>query len=437
MTPSRPAGRRWTWLALAVAAVIVYGSFVPLRWREMSGRPTFSAQVRALPFAPFANLGSSDFFTNLFVALPLGFAGAAALADHSRRRLYGVLICSVLCAALAMAIELGQLFVRDRTAAWSDVFALTAGSIAGALTWGLAGPRILAWVRQVVHGDTLEARFRHVLVAYTLFWWATTLLPLLFPRFPYPLVRSVWLRPYVDLPFSVLLGAQLLAFMTLVPVGIVAGLAVRQHRMRGAVLLAACVAAVLLFERIQQVPLVPTPSEVGSRLLGLLSGVWLASAGPFSRLIQFLESPKRRTLILALVVWVCLLGLLYWAPFDFGIDAEARAFRIELLYSRVPFYRYYWSPPLFALRDILTVVLLAAPMAGMIRLALPASGQLADAGCVIAATCIFAGLEAGQLYLPARRADVTDVLIAGTGAIIGVVLTRVVAGSGLPPRGDS
>ena len=166
MTRSR-AGSRWTWLALAIAAAVVYGSFVPLRWRESSGLPV-SAQVRAIPFAPLANLGSSDFFTNLLVTLPLGFSGAAALAARSRPRISSVLRCSVLCAVLAMAIEFGQLFVRDRTAAWSDVFALTAGGVAGALVWSLAGPGILAWLRQIAHGDTTAARLRRVLDVYVL-----------------------------------------------------------------------------------------------------------------------------------------------------------------------------------------------------------------------------------------------------------------------------
>ncbi len=325
------AGGRWTWLALGIAAAVVYGSFVPLRWRESSGQPV-SALVRAVPFAPLANFGSSDFFTNLLVMMPLGFSGAAALAARSRPRINSVLSCSVLCAVLALAIEFGQLFVRDRTAAWSDVFALTAGGVAGALVWSLAGPGILAWLRQIAHGDSTQARFQRVLGAYMLFWWVSGLLPLLFPRFPYPLVRSVWLRPVLDPPFSVLLGGFLLAFMTLVPVGLAVGLGFRQRAMRSAALLTACVAAVILFDRIQQVPLAPTSSAVVYRLLGLMCGAWISATGRVGGLVRFLESPNRRALNLALLLWVCLLGFVYWAPFDFGVDADMRAFRIELLY---------------------------------------------------------------------------------------------------------
>jgi VanZ family protein len=139
----------------------------------------------------------------------------------------------------------------------------------------------------------------------------------------------------------------------------------------------------------------------------------------------------------ALAGWLGLVVLQYWAPFDFGVSAHALGQRIAVLYTRAPFHRYYWLPPLMALSEVLTLLLLALGTSVLISLVRPSRRpQLPARTPVLLTTLIFALVEWGQLYLPSRRADPTDVVIAAAGAFMGTVIARALAGPPEPMTED-
>ena len=164
---------RLSWLALFCVACAAYGSFVPLRWRPLGWTEGFRLAV-AMPVEPVWHLFNGDFFTNVLVFLPIGFFAAGAIARGRRPAPVLAVTGTVLTgsAVLSMLIELGQVFVRDRTPSWSDVYAQTLGGLAGAVLWTLIGVASIEWVTRALRESSREERVLRLLGLYAAGWTA-------------------------------------------------------------------------------------------------------------------------------------------------------------------------------------------------------------------------------------------------------------------------
>ena len=432
--------RRATFGALAVftLAFVAYGSLVPFTWRHDLTWAEALAEWRVMAGQPIAHVWRGDFPVNVLLFLPAGFFLTGAVAPRGRRGAWaaaGVVAASV--AAVAVALEFAQLFVVSRTASWSDVIALALGGVIGAALWPLAGrtgaDRVVAFFRGA-SGRQLEVL---MLAAYATGWIGVSLLPLLFPRFAYPLARTVWLRAAYQPVAGEVAADWLLAATAVAPLGLLAvWLVSSRHRVVRLSAGAATATAVVLLDRLAQVTPLSTAPEAAARCVGVAAGAWLAWRGGSTPLAGLPGGPRQTAL--ALSAWSVVLAMAAWAPFDFGVPAAMVEARIEILYQRVPLHRHYWAPPLAALHAVLTVFLLALPLAAVLRAGSWRRGRgLPAASAVAVTTAVFALLEWGQLYLPARRADVTDVIIAAVGAVMGAWLGGALAASRRPPPADS
>jgi VanZ family protein len=426
--------RRAACLALALLALVcvLYGSIVPLHWHEGVSWDDAITRLGMVPFEPTRSLWTGDFFVNVLVFLPIGFFACGAVAPESRRvALSAVAPVSLFCIGVAALVEFSQLFVQDRTPSWSDVFALSLGGLAGSLLWAVAGQKTTNWLASTLT-TSQDRRVFWLLAIYSAGWLIVGLLPLLFPPFAYPLVRSVWLGPAEPDLTSALADAVVTA-LAIAPIGAFLALFARTSSRAwpgGVVAAAGAVVAVLLGGLWQVTPFL-TPPKPGARVAGMLVGASLAWYGRWP-IAGFQPQRRARWPWVVLMVWCLVLVLYAWAPFDFGVSPEMLDRRVEVLYVRVPLHRYYWVPPLTALNMALTVFLLALPLGGLLRLISWRGEWLTPRVCVLISTTLFGVLEWGQLYLPGRRADPTDVLIAAIGAVIGVAVARDVVES--PPR---
>ena len=97
---------------------------------------------------------------------------------------------------------------------------------------------------------------------------------------------------------------------------------------------------------------------------------------------------------------------------------------------RVPFYNYYWGFAPYVLMDVTTKLLMAVPVGALLQLVFrPRTRLLRWAmalGIVALSGALFLALELGQLMLPSRVPDQTDVYIGTLGAAIGVALIWLV-----------
>jgi VanZ family protein len=417
--------------AAASVALATYGSLVPLRWREASERTW--ERIRTLPLEPFAVTRSGDLVVNVLVMLPVGFF-VAGLASQDRRisRPAAVWIISAV-AGLAMALEVGQLFVRDRTASWSDVAGLTLGGVGGLGLWIIAGQRLLERGMKLTTASC-ATRLQLITVFYSVAWVLVSALPLVFPRYAYPLVRSVWLRTAPPYETSEAAAELALDVLAVAPIGAGLLLLARRFTLHVPARVGLATTAVLVImglDTIRQVtPIIGTP-PLWTRLAGLSLGALGAARAAAGHALS------RRVAWCSLALWSVLLVIVTWAPFDFGVPVEVLDQRVRVLYERAPLARYYWAPPLVALDMALTMVSLAVPVGALLTVLAGGARRRRTTLVVGAGTVLFALLEWGQLYLPARRADPTDVGLAAVGVLIGAGLARFLAASPRRPLADS
>jgi glycopeptide antibiotics resistance protein len=133
--------------------------------------------------------------------------------------------------------------------------------------------------------------------------------------------------------------------------------------------------------------------------------------------------------------WTILLVGQNWHPFDFQLTSEIVTQRLTRI-SLIPFAFSYWYAsylvsPLQAIHETLLKFVLAVPLGLLLRLAWPLVGgrhaRLRRAAITVAAAIVLIGIELGQIFLPMRFPDVTDVLIGTIGALVGDVTARALA----------
>jgi glycopeptide antibiotics resistance protein len=118
-----------------------------------------------------------------------------------------------------------------------------------------------------------------------------------------------------------------------------------------------------------------------------------------------------------------ILAVQQWSPFDFQSDAQFLRMRLEQL-PLVPFENYYYSPLPLAFAELTRKLLLGIPLGVLLaptrhpkRPSIDTWLQTSAAILGIAVTLSL--IEAGQLFVPSRTPDPTDVIIQTCGAFAG------------------
>lgn len=159
----------WRFLLLmtVVIAVICHGSLYPYTFMPHGGA---AAPLQALLASwRIPPTGFADGVANVFLYLPLGFAGVLALG-YPRR----LVIVTILGLVLSTTIEIAQFFDVGRFTNMSDVYCNTAGTLLG----GLAGTRLDTRLRGSSMSFTIEAvpvTILAVLLAYRLYPYVPTI----------------------------------------------------------------------------------------------------------------------------------------------------------------------------------------------------------------------------------------------------------------------
>jgi VanZ family protein len=114
----------------------------------------FPFQFRSVPFHPYHGvpflLGSSgkrpsagDFFLNILLFVPFGFAVASQVRKRGGRRLKSFLWALALGAFLSYTVEFVQLYTAERDSGWEDVISNTTGSVVGFFVFEFLGIAVL------------------------------------------------------------------------------------------------------------------------------------------------------------------------------------------------------------------------------------------------------------------------------------------------------
>jgi VanZ family protein len=413
-----PTRRTYALLALALAAFVAYGSWVPFDFRP---RPWGDARS-AFEWAMTARArveSRADGLGNLMLGVPLGFALlGAACADRpgAGRAVLAAAGCLPLCTALAMTVEFGQLYLPTRTCAGSDVIAQTIGAAFGMLAWAVAGQWATGHAR-VVWARAGGAAPR-LLVGYLALLAFVQALPLDLSPSPADLYRK--LRDAVQyVPFGELTGVPP-GFRSRPAAGLPEPLTEAERWRRAAVLIqvfALYLPVGLLAARVKSLPLGIVPlalaAAVGMEALQLLVKSRTSSAtdvvvGTLGAACGW-AAGRRPAAWWVAAVWCGVLAVHAWQPWTARTDPVA--------FEWLPGVPLEGGDPIHGLSEVLTKSILFAPL-GLF------TGRR---HAPLVAMAVAAVLEVGQLYVSTRYPGTTDVLVAGFGAWVAATVRRQVS----------
>lgn len=419
--------RQLAWLLLAWAVFVAYGSWVPLNFQARDPVAVWAALWQWTPAAAL-RAQRLDTAVNVLLTVPLGFGLALLRARPDGRVSWlarGGIVLAVL--PLSLGVEWLQGFLPGRSESLGDVLAQTLGTALGVLLQRMFGDR--ARRRLAALEGALDARSRalQLLHLYLLGVLLFALMPLDLTLDVGELHRKWRAGQVVLLPFGAVRAPWSEAVYELVtdallwlPVGLLWALDDPRRNLRSIVARALLLAAVLEGAQLFVLSRVSDVTDVVLAAVGAGLGALVGRRAP--RLWEGDAGRLRRLCGLGLLLWLPAVVWIYGWPFALRWPTQGGAAFVEA-FARVPFLTYFQRGEFGALNEMLRKILVFLPGGLLLRLLLgagprPARAVGGIAGLLLLALFAFA-LEAAQVLLADRVADLTDAVLATLGAALG------------------
>lgn len=435
--PVRSAGVRMGLALFGVAYLffVIYGSLVPLIFRPMPWDRAIEA-FKAIPFLELGIGSRADWVANLLLFIPLAFfwCGIIWPQKHPALRVLACLVVGMACIALAFAIEFTQLFFPQRTVSVNDIVAESLGGVLGVWLWWQTGARFSWWLGSLRMVRGIAGVAERLLVVYLLLLVGYNLLPLDLTLSPVELYHKwaegrIWLVPF-GAPYDNS-AHMMYALLSDVAIWIPAALLWKMaYRQPGSVMWIYVVAAAATIELLQLF--------VYSRVTDSTDIITAAIGG----LIGLALMPKRQTrngtthevkasaaafgmpmLWLAVIVWLGVIAIVFWYPFEFNFDRASVRERLITL-KQVPFTAYYYGSEFRAITELMHKTGFMLPLGVLLGWITNLSSARVPRAAwhaifVTLMVSVACTIEFGQLFLPAKFADLTDVMLEVLGGITG------------------
>lgn len=430
--------RQLGWVLLVWTVFIAYGSWVPLNFQARDPAEVWAALWQWS--AGSAMQGQRlDTAVNILLTVPLGF-GLALLwaAPGARAPLLTRVAIVLLVLPLSLALELGQGFLPGRSESLGDVLAQTAGTLVGLGLHAAFGAQLQARLAGLALALDSRSRTEHVLHVYLVALLLFAVMPLDLTLDLGELYRKwrdgrvIWLpfgaaRPSIsDFVYEILTDVLLW-----VPVGVLWRLDAPRRTLAAVMAQAALLA---LGIELVQLLVLSRISDVTDVLLSA-AGAGLGAGLVVPALNRWSSKPaiRRGASGVGLLVWLLTVLMIYGWPFAWRWPTDVgQAFAAA--FGRVPFLTYFQRNEFGALNEMLRKLLVFLPGGTLLRLWLTARVHQ-PARPTAAVLLLLAGLaialEAMQVLLADRVADLTDALLAMLGAAAGWRLAASLAG--VPP----
>ncbi|MFT3817989.1 MAG: VanZ family protein [Rubrivivax sp.] len=436
--------RQLGWLLLAWALFIVYGSWVPLNFRPGDWAQAWSA-LWQWPAGEALRQQRLDTAVNALLTVPLSFGLALLWAPPRARAPWLARVAIVLLVlALSLLVEVVQAFLPGRSESLGDVAAQTAGSLLGLVLQAAWGRRAQRYLAGLAAAHDRQSRALHLLQAYLLAMLLFAVMPLdltldlgeLYGKWRDGRVR---LLPFS--PHAAALSEQVYDWASDVLLWLPVGALWRQGvpgRTTAAIVGRALLLAAAI-ELTQWLVLSRFTDSTDVVLAGIGAGLGAAVVPPVLRRLALDRGRWRRACLAGLAVWLAVTVLIYAWPFDWRWPAAGWAAFGEA-FGGIPFLTYFQRNEFGALNEILRKLLVFLPGGALLRLVLAAGGQRRPSrGWLLLLAALAGLLEALQVLLADRVADLTDALLATAGAVAGWRLAgwlqSLEAGLPAPPAG--
>lgn len=427
-------------LATLYTLFAIYGSLVPFDFHPRPLREAWEAFL-ALRTSPVGIQSRADWAANVLLFLPLAYLWCGALWPR-RPWARAVVAASVWVGALTLSagIEFAQSFFPSRSVSLNDVVAEGLGAALGVVAWAASGASTVAWLRSLRTASSLEGLAARLAVVYAAGVVVVGLAPfdlslspaLAWRKFAAGRVRLLPV-PRFDGGVLTALADHLLDVSLWVPIGCLGRVGFQAP---AGVVWLACVAMAMTVEALQLFVYsrVVDLSDVTLAALGAGLGVAIGGrlarrpaearphATPFARLTGLG--------VLGFVLWLVVVGLVLWQPFDFTTERGVVATRARQL-SLIPFRAYQLSTELRAITEAVRKTLLFLPLGAMAALAVEGLPGRARAPAGVAAAgligAVAALVEVGKLFLPTRTFDTGNILLEAGAGVLGYVVVRSLA----------
>ncbi|MDD5581551.1 MAG: VanZ family protein [Methylobacter sp.] len=423
--------------AIAYLAFVIYGSLVPLNFNPKSMEDALW-QFENIRYLDLGIGSLADWVANILLIIPLAFLWFMLLAIHTRThvKIFLSVVIWLSCFFLALAIEFTQLFFPPRTVSINDIIAEALGAFVGIAAGWLFGQPLWIWLQQW-HQESDVKTFDRYLQIYLFGLFLYAVLPLDLTISPVELYHKWNEGRIVLLPFGSL-KPNLIEniYQWVSEIALWFPVPLLWQRMgcynRSQLYLRVFLAALAIeFFQLFVYSRVTDVTDILLALLGASIGIQLTS--------YFFEASDRaeRTgsapvlnQVLKWSSWLCLLWSIvligvFWYPFNFVTDTTFIAANIKSFF-KVPFYAYYYGTEFRAITEVFHKVLFFAPLGVVLAFISWGYGFIAFIRYLayfwIALTAL--GIEAGQLLLPDKNADLTDWLLEVGGGFIGYVSVK-------------
>lgn len=435
-------------------AFVIYGSLVPLDFRPIPNDVAWE-RIRQIRYLPLGIASRADWVANILLFIPLSFFWTGIVWHRSNLilKIIGSVIIWMGSVTLCLTIEFTQLYFPPRTVSVNDILAESLGAMIGITLWWMVGERLMNWVSQWHQVRDESSRLKRILQAYVVLLFIYNVMPLDLTISPVELYHKWHEGRIVLIPFGFqaadlfqLTYNLLTDVLTWVPVALFFVLDEPNRRLQAFAWTLLCallieLAQLFVYSRVTDITDLITAS------LGAGAGIWLGARlnkmfKPETRTYTQVYAQPAPYLFYAcsgFIVWSILLTVMFWYPFDFRIERNYVSVRLERLWD-VPFTAYYYSTEFRALTELCKKTVFFMPLGGVVSVVAQAARHerarllLKWAGFLLIAA-VAVGIELGQIALPDRSPNNTDIVIEIIGALLGYRLWEFVRGRIRQPAG--
>lgn len=441
----RLPGRTWLFLGATGSLIfLLYGSLVPLDYEYKSLNEAWTV-FKALPFKGLHVSSRADLGANFLLMVPIGFFGMGFLWPSGRRiwAIFLAITVWIICFGFSCVIEFAQNFFRGRTPSFSDILMQAIGSSAGIIAWWLWGRKLWTRYFQTAFSAMSMNIAEKFLWVYLIALFGYNVVPFGLTINPIVIYQKFKAGRIILIPFG--FGYSnfiefVYAIATDVAIWIPAGfLWVLSGKKRPLKAWLWTVTAGIVVE-VSQIFIVSRIFDITDILTGALGGgigVLLCLKMPLSSEVSprphvQTDSLYKQTWVGfgLFCVWCLIVALVFWFPYEVQIERKFIGNQLDRFFQ-VPFYVYYQSSELQAITAVFQKTLFFAPLGVFLAIAarpFSKTGVNSLLALIALSFCIGAGLaiELGQVIMPNKIPDSTDLLLETMGGMLGFVITRLI-----------
>lgn len=413
-------------LGLMATAGVTYLSVIPLKYQPMNWQQTWD-EFQGTPWLELGLENRADWVANGLMLIPSGFFLSGSLLGRSKslgRLLFALVLAGIFFFGLVVVIEFTQIWFPPRVVSQNDMFAGFVGGLLGVCAWRTFGPAAIDWIVASLSASATRERlaFLAQLFAIGILLFHCMPLDVLLSSSEWAIKWStkVSLVPFADVEGLTTLAKKVVLNLWALALGSCYGLLLHRATASKRVI-AWCVvvelATIPIFHRTTSATdLVLTIS------LGLI-GVW--SARQTGSILKQLN--RQWCWLFFSLAFSLLLLVAFLIRYErVVVDAAEWQDRLDSFFA-VPFARMQRSTEFQALENVLGKLLIFAALSFLVSGWLPRlPGKSTIQWLLPLAWAMVLGVmvELGQVFLVPLVPDISDLIIYGVGAALGILFFR-------------